>query len=212
MKPFTKETPRILFVDDEQNVLAGLSRSLSDYSERWDIVYSASPEEAITAFKYRSFDVVISDMKMPKMNGIELVMTMRSISSKSVYIILTGHADVNMAIDAINRAQVFRFLTKPCPVDQLIETIDLALQVQDPRSASMEPGSGFADDPEDDEQPCGIDVSRPLFPGMWVLQIGQGIEGLYDTEEQLNNAPETRAARGAGRKIVVYGPDGLARG
>ena len=205
MVNFYQEKPRILFVDDEQNVLDGLSRSLSSFAEHWNIEYCDTPDKALAAFKCQPFDVVISDMKMPKMNGVELVMAMRRVGSKSVYIILTGHADVDMAIDAINRAQVFRFLTKPCPVNQLIDAIDLALQLQNLETPAFDPD--LADD-IDDDSPRSLDAGRPLFPGMWVLQIGQGIEGLFDSQEQLRNAPETKAAAASGRKIVVYGPDG----
>ena len=65
------------------------------------------------------FSVVITDMRMPKMNGLEFIEAARATAKESVFIMLTGNADQQTAVDAINRGHIFRFLNKPCAPDQL---------------------------------------------------------------------------------------------
>ncbi len=107
--------PRILFVDDETSVLNGLKRSFRDREVSWDMMFVNCPDEAIKVASALTFDVVVTDMKMPKVNGIDLIIDLRQKMPSSVYIVLTGAADMRCAIDSINRAGVYRFYTKPCP-------------------------------------------------------------------------------------------------
>jgi len=99
------------------------------------MVFCNSPEDALEAVRGRSFDVVVSDMKMPRTNGVELVLSMRKIRDGATYLILTGAADLNVAMDAINRAEIFRFFTKPCPPPLLIEGIEVALRTRERAAA-----------------------------------------------------------------------------
>lgn len=120
--------PCILFVDDEVSVLDGLRRAMSRHESRWEMRFSNLPAKALDLFRSAVFDVVVSDMKMPGTNGVDLVLAMRRIRNSSSFIILTGNADLSVAIDAINRAEIFRFFTKPCEADQLAEGIEAALK------------------------------------------------------------------------------------
>ena len=122
--------PRILFVDDEQSVLNGLRRSFLDKETAWELSFLSSPEEAITACRTHPFDVVVSDMKMPGMSGVEMIVTLRTIMPEASYIMLTGAADLRGAIDSINMAGIFRFYTKPCPSFLMKEGIIAALRAQ----------------------------------------------------------------------------------
>lgn len=119
--------PRILFIDDEPQVLAGLRRGMLRHADRWDMTFLSDPAAALEAMRDQPFDVVVSDMKMPGMTGIELVVAMRRVAPDAAYIMLTGTADLRTAIDAINRADMFRFFTKPCPAFLLAEGIAEAL-------------------------------------------------------------------------------------
>lgn len=127
------DRPRILFVDDETRVLDGLRRSLHRHAGRWDMEFLDDPAAALAAFRAAPFDVVVSDMKMPAMTGIEMVVAMRDAVPDSFFIMLTGTADLRTAIDAINRADVFRFFTKPCPPFLLAEGIAEALAAREER-------------------------------------------------------------------------------
>jgi len=117
---------RILFVDDEQKILDSFMLNLK---RRYDIHLALGPEEALAKIASDGpFHVVVSDYKMPGMNGVELLSKVMSLSPKTVRIMLTGHADMDVSISAVNSGQVFRFLTKPCSMESLTGAIDAALE------------------------------------------------------------------------------------
>jgi len=105
-------TDKILFVDDEPAVLEGYKRVLhNDFQAETAI----GGEEAIaTVVQSGPFAVVVSDMRMPGMDGVQLLARLREIAPDTVRVILTGYADMQSAIDAVNEGRIFRFLTKPC--------------------------------------------------------------------------------------------------
>jgi response regulator RpfG family c-di-GMP phosphodiesterase len=114
----------ILVVDDDVRVVSALQRSLyRDYR----IEIAAGPSDALDAIVQTSYAVVVSDLQMPVMNGIELLATVKEISPDTVRVLLTGKADLDAAIGAVNEGSIFRFLTKPCPTDLLKRTLDAAL-------------------------------------------------------------------------------------
>lgn len=116
---------RILLVDDEPNVLMAFARRLRP---RFPIETLSGPAEALEAVRTRGpFAVVISDLKMPQMNGVELLTRIREEAPDTVRMILTGYADVDTAIRAVNEGNAFRFLTKPCPAGILEKAITAAL-------------------------------------------------------------------------------------
>ena len=103
--------PGVLFVDDEDNVLNALRRLLR--TEKYAIHYSGSVEEAKKILSNNEIDVVVSDHLMPSMNGLSFLKLVKQLYPDVVRVLLTGHADLQMAIEAINEGEVFRFLTKP---------------------------------------------------------------------------------------------------
>jgi response regulator RpfG family c-di-GMP phosphodiesterase len=117
--------PNILCVDDEPNLLSALRRTLEgDYTVRT----AASGADAIAVMQAQgSFDLIISDMRMPGMDGATLLTYVREHWPDTMRILLTGYADTQSAMAAINSGEVFRFLTKPCPHDVLLRTVRLAL-------------------------------------------------------------------------------------
>lgn len=116
---------KILLVDDEPNVLSALKRQLRG---NFDVETSGDPTEAILKFNNKtSFAAVISDFRMPKMNGIEFLKEVRKRSPETTRIMLTGYADLDNAIRAVNDGHVFRFLTKPCENDVLLENLKEAV-------------------------------------------------------------------------------------
>lgn len=119
--------PRVLFVDDEINVLQALKRQLKRRQSDWSLAFESSPAEALAQVQRAPPDVVVSDLSMPGMNGLDLVRAMRDAAPETRFIMLTGTADLQSAADAINVLRVFRFYTKPCPADVLIEGIEAAL-------------------------------------------------------------------------------------
>jgi DNA-binding NtrC family response regulator len=114
----------LLIVDDEEFVRNALVRALR--SEELDIRTADGPKAALDALAERPADIVISDFKMPRMSGLELLQRVRELYPDSIRIMLTGHADVETVIDAVNNSEIYRFLTKPWNDDELKLVLRLA--------------------------------------------------------------------------------------
>jgi len=116
--------PRILCVDDEPQVLEGLRLNLR---RRFAVLTAEGGEKGLETLRTESpVWVVISDMRMPGMDGAQFLAKVREAAPDTVRILLTGHADLDAAIAAVNEGQIFRFLTKPCPLPQLMGVLDAA--------------------------------------------------------------------------------------
>jgi FixJ family two-component response regulator len=117
---------KILFVDDEPPALDGYRRILR---QQFAISTANSGEEGLAAIQATGpYAVVISDMRMPGMSGSDFLAQVRRRAPDSVRMLLTGHADLDAAIDAVNRGNIFRFLTKPCEKPALLEAIHSGLE------------------------------------------------------------------------------------
>lgn len=117
---------KILCVDDDINLLNAYKRNLRN---SFTIDTATSGNEGIDRiFDHGPYAVVISDLRMPQMDGIEFLSTVKDIAPDSVRIMLTGNADLDCAIDAVNEGNIFRFLTKPCPPDMLKKTIEAGMR------------------------------------------------------------------------------------
>ncbi len=115
---------RVLCVEDDDFLREGLCRRLED---EYDVSCASNGVEALEVIKREPpFAVVLSDMDMPDMNGVEFLSHVKN----AVRIILTGHEDMDTAIGAINVGRVHRFLTKPCSPQELLETIQQALETE----------------------------------------------------------------------------------
>lgn len=122
----TEPNNKILFVDDDPNVLAAMQRNL-----RKQFVFETALSGNIALEILRAkgpFAVIVADMTMPLMNGVELLEAVRLESPNTVRLMLTGNADQKTAAEAVNRGNVFRFLTKPCTPEQLSATLETALK------------------------------------------------------------------------------------
>ncbi len=118
-------TEKILFVDDETAVLDGYKRIL--YKD-FQIETACSGNDAIAALsKNGKYAVVVSDMRMPGMDGVQLLSRVRELAPDTVRVMLTGHADIQSAMNAVNEGNIFRFLTKPCEPTVLKKTLTTAL-------------------------------------------------------------------------------------
>ncbi len=117
---------RLLFVDDDATLLKAIERNLCfDYELR---TAESGQLGLDTISSQDAFTVVITDMKMPQMNGIQFIEKARQISPDSIYIMLTGNQDVDTAIGAINDGSVFRFLNKPCPISDIKSAVDAGIR------------------------------------------------------------------------------------
>lgn len=120
---------RILFVDDDENVLEGYKRLLRDeFRDEFTVDTAQGAGEAAAAIHlFGPYAVVISDMRMPGVNGAQFLAQMRQLGPYTVRMLLTGFKDIDEAIAAVNDGRIFRYLAKPCAKDDLVNAIKLGL-------------------------------------------------------------------------------------
>jgi response regulator RpfG family c-di-GMP phosphodiesterase len=113
---------RVLFVDDEPNILEGIQRTLRKQVE---LQTASSGAEALRLMREAGpFALVVSDMRMPAMNGAQFLAKVREQEPDTIRMILSGQADLEATIAAVNEGHIYRFLTKPCPTDQLLAAVE----------------------------------------------------------------------------------------
>lgn len=116
----------ILFVDDDANILAGYKRQLRLL---YNVVTATSGQQGLEVLALQGpFAVVVADYRMPGMDGNQFLAKAKEVSRDTVRMMLTGHADLNQAIEVINEGYIFRFLTKPCSPESLINALQAGLE------------------------------------------------------------------------------------
>jgi len=123
----TKDIPCVLFVDDEPKVLEAHKRSFHPFRNKWSQLFASSGDEALSIFESNLVDVIVSDLSMPGMNGLKLASKVEEISPDTRFIILTGTADMQVVVNAINETRIFRFYLKPCSTEDLARGITDAI-------------------------------------------------------------------------------------
>ena len=118
--------PRILIVDDEENILHALKRLFR--RENYQILTATSAEEGLRILDQQDVDLIISDLKMPVINGVDFFAQIKEKKPEALRIMLTGHADLKSVIEAIDKGEIYRFLLKPWDDDELKLTIKQALE------------------------------------------------------------------------------------
>ncbi|MEM7233368.1 MAG: response regulator, partial [Planctomycetota bacterium] len=132
----SNDKPRVLLVDDEAPVLRGLERQLFRSFELEKATSAATGLERL--LRSKPFDVVVSDMRMPEVNGAEFLSIVRQKWPDTMRIVLTGHADLEAAAMAINEGDIFRFLLKPCVPQALTKALNDAVEQRHLRSGAQE--------------------------------------------------------------------------
>lgn len=116
----------ILLVDDDPNILSGYQRQLR---KQYKITTALGPVEGLEAVESKgAFAVIVADMRMPVMDGIEFLSKVKEMVPDSVRMMLTGQSDQETASQAINEGNIFRFLTKPCPTDLLSQALEAGVE------------------------------------------------------------------------------------
>jgi len=125
----TPTVKRILFVDDEPKILEGLQRMLRPMRDAWDMQFAEGSEVALNDLKQQPFDVVVTDMRMPGMDGAMLLSRVRSDYPHIVRIVLSGHSDQELVLSSVGQAH--QYLSKPCDPELLKQTIGRACVLRD---------------------------------------------------------------------------------
>jgi response regulator RpfG family c-di-GMP phosphodiesterase len=117
---------RVLFVDDDPNLTAAFRRA---YRKRFDFHSAGSGDAGLELIRTSlPFAAVVADMRMPGMDGVEFLSEVRRISPDTTRIMLTGLADLETAMEAVNKGHVFRFLNKPCDEENLAEVVEAGIR------------------------------------------------------------------------------------
>jgi putative nucleotidyltransferase with HDIG domain len=122
----TKRT--VLFVDDEKNILEGLRTRLHRQRNKWDMLFAQSGQAAVEILRQGGVDVLVTDMRMPEMDGLTLLRLAQKDFPQVVRIVLSGHAELEAALRAIHVAH--QFLTKPCEAGVIENTVERACNLQ----------------------------------------------------------------------------------
>jgi HD-like signal output (HDOD) protein len=127
MGEIAKKLKRILFVDDDPNVLTGLRNVLRTKRHEWEMVFAIGPEEALANLAKGVFDVVVTDMRMPRMDGATLLGKVKEIQPWAVRMILSGQTEMESAMKSVFVAHMF--LSKPCDPALLQSVVDRACRL-----------------------------------------------------------------------------------
>ncbi len=118
----------ILFVDDEENVLLGLKRMMRPKRKEWDTLFANSGDEALSLLKETHVDVIVTDMRMPGMDGAELLNRVQDDYPETIRIVLSGFAEKEVILKTVGPSH--QYLAKPCNQDILINTIQRSLKLR----------------------------------------------------------------------------------
>ena len=119
---------RILIVDDKPDMLLLLKRILEEETKH-TIITTPDPQQAVLQFKKEYFDMVITDLKMPKMDGIQLLETLKHIREDVAVVIMTAYATIETAIET-TRKGAYDYITKPFQRERILMTVEKAMQWQ----------------------------------------------------------------------------------
>lgn len=117
----------LLLIDDQPNILSALTRVL--HKRPWQVTTCERPEKALELLTQQNFDLILSDYRMPGMDGITLLQFVRQRQPEAMRLLLTAHGDREALIKAINQAEIFRFLSKPWDDYELLTALDTALEL-----------------------------------------------------------------------------------
>lgn len=120
---------QILFVDDEPNILDGLKRMLRPMRYEWEMSFARSGKEALEILKTKNVDVVVSDMRMPGMDGVQLLEEIRNSYPQTVRMILSGYSEKEMIMKSVGTAH--QYLAKPCDAETLKAMVKRACALRD---------------------------------------------------------------------------------
>jgi len=117
---------RILFVDDEERILRSLALQ---FRRQYQVATETNPAKVMERLAGDTFDIIVSDQRMPQMSGAQLLAEAREIAPNTLRILLTGYSDLDAAVEALNNGGIFRYLTKPWDPQEMAFTLRQAAEL-----------------------------------------------------------------------------------
>jgi signal transduction histidine kinase len=177
---------KILFVDDDRAILDSLRRALG---RCYDMATALGPEEGLHLLRTSGpFAVIVSDLRMPGLDGVEFLKQAKAVAPEAVAVMLTGHGDLDAAMAAVNEGHIFRFLTKPCPPAILSRSLDAALAQYSLGAANRELLRVTLENArlkEDVERIMRHDLKTPLTTIVSLPQILRDDDNLTDDQRDM---------------------------
>ena len=162
---------KVLCVDDEPNILRSLQWLLQ---KEFEVLTASSGQDGLALVKQHSFDVVISDQRMPGMMGSEFLREVRILSPRSMRLLLTGYSDLPAILRSVNEGEVFRFINKPWKINELPKMVaEAALIAQSQNPPATDPAVAGAPIAEDDMDAILVVDDDPLIVERLLEGIGQ---------------------------------------
>lgn len=161
--------PRVLFVDDEPRILFTLKAL---FRNDYQVTLAHSGADAVEFLKSNEIDIVVSDQRMPRMTGIEVLRAARELRPRAVRMLLTGYSDLNAIIGSINEGEIFRFINKPWTNDELRATLAQAAEaakIEQAAEPAAEVETPVADEPTAQPVTAAAADSAPTGVGVLVL-------------------------------------------
>jgi len=119
---------RILFVDDESNVLSGIKRHVKVMQDEWHVSFATSAKQALEIIALKPVDVLVTDIRMPGMNGVELIQKVQESYPSTIPIAVSGYCSTSDAVSLLKSG--IRFFSKPCDIEKLVSLIRHVLRLQ----------------------------------------------------------------------------------
>ncbi len=165
------EQPVIMFIDDEQRVLKSM-RAM--FRKDYEVHLANSGAEALEILSQHDVDVVVSDQRMPEMTGVEVLTEIKERSPRTVRILLTGYADLEAVEASINDAEVFKYLMKPCPADEVRGAVQAGLEMRDGSDSFAAPVRVTEASVGDEQSaaPAAVEAVEPARP---VEELAYGV-------------------------------------
>jgi len=124
--PGTDRRPVLLCVDDEASILKSLRRVFLE--EPWEVHFARSGEEGLEIVRAHEVDLILSDFRMPNLDGVQFLRKAREVRPGCMRIVLSGYADINLIVTALNEGEIYRFIPKPWNDDELVHNVRKALE------------------------------------------------------------------------------------
>lgn len=175
-------SPRILFVDDERDITESMRVALR--SEPFTVLTANCAEAGLDLLRSQPIDVIVSDERMPGLNGAAFLATVRTEFPTVGRIILTGEATVEATISAVNDARVFRVLTKPCPIPELVSCLHAAVAAG---RATTDELAGLDIEAASQQLDAALDSMRMVYQPIFSLRDGR----IYAYEALLRSTHES---------------------